>query len=97
LVYEFLSSCPTETYIIISQPGVSATDYSPPLAAPHLRHLLNKTEKTVSVTVAIPEVAGDIDAHAITRYLEDKCKAEILKADAASMASSWQATVKDFG
>ncbi|QDS72891.1 hypothetical protein FKW77_007639 [Venturia effusa] len=83
-IYEFLSKCPTETYIIVSQPGVSATDYSPRLSAPHLRHLLNRTEKTVSATVTIPEVAGDIDAHAITRYLEDHCAAEILKADAAT-------------
>ncbi|RDI79526.1 hypothetical protein Vi05172_g10350 [Venturia inaequalis] len=83
-IHNFLSSCPTETYIIVSQPGVSATDYSPRFSAPHLRHLLNKTEKTGPSTVTIPEVAGDIDAHAITRYLEDQCAAEILKADAAT-------------
>jgi hypothetical protein len=55
---------------------------------------LNKTEKTISATVAIPEVAGDIDAHAITGYLEDKCKAEILRADAASTNTLWQAAIR---
>ncbi|TID27656.1 hypothetical protein E6O75_ATG00423 [Venturia nashicola] len=83
-IYHFLSLCPAATYIIVSQPGVSATDYSPRLSAPHLRHLLNRTEKTGPVTVTVPEVVGNIDAHRITRYLEDQCSAEILKADAAT-------------
>jgi hypothetical protein len=35
----------------------------------------------------IPEVAGDMDAHAIAKSLEEKCNAEVLKADAASMGT----------
>jgi hypothetical protein len=69
----------------VSQPGVSAVDYSAKLSSPHLRHWLNKTEKHVHSTLVIPEVSGDMDAHAISKSLEDKCKAEVLKADAASM------------
>jgi G3E family GTPase len=63
---------------------VSAADYSAKLSAPHLRQWLNRTEKHISSTVTIPEVVGDMDAHAISKSLEEMCKAEVLKADAAS-------------
>jgi hypothetical protein len=45
---------------------------------------MNRTERHISSTVMIPEVAGDVDANAISKSLEDRCKAEVLKADAAS-------------
>ncbi|KAF2429849.1 BIG1-domain-containing protein [Tothia fuscella] len=79
-----LDKCPSDTYIIVSQPGVTATDYSAKLSSPHLGHWLNRTEKQVHSTLIVPEVAGDLDAHAISKSLEDKCKAEVLKADAAT-------------
>jgi len=83
-IYESLASCPSDTYIIVSQPEVSAKDYSGKLAAPHLRQWLNKTEKQISSTLAIPEVAGDLDAHSISQRLEQACKAEVLRVDAST-------------
>ena len=73
---------------MVSQPGVSTVDYSAKHSSPHLRQWLNKTEKQISSTVTIPEVAGDLDAQAISKQLEERCKAEVVKADVASTDNS---------
>jgi hypothetical protein len=79
-VSQALSKCPSDTYIIISQPGVVAADFSNGLSTPNLKHYLNKTDAWV-----VPEVAGVLDAASIEKEVEERCKADVLRIDATSM------------
>jgi hypothetical protein len=83
-VSQALLSCPSDTYIIISQPGVSASDFSAGESSPNLRQYLNKTAG-VAETWTVAEVAGVLDAKSIEKQVEEKCKADVLRIDATSM------------
>ncbi|KIW01366.1 uncharacterized protein PV09_07135 [Verruconis gallopava] len=80
-----LSSCPSDTYIIIAQPGVSASDFSAGSSSPNLRQYLNKTAGIVETWV-VPEVAGLLDARSLERQVQERCKADVLRIDATTGA-----------
>jgi len=82
-VSKALSSCPSDTYIVISQPGVAASDYTVGTSSPNLRHYLNKTNG-VQETWVIPEVAGVLDARSIEKQVEEQCQADVLRIDATT-------------
>jgi hypothetical protein len=76
-IAEALTSCPSNHYIIVSQPGVSAADYRSIKRASVLR----KDSKTA---VSIPDVIGAIDTEYWERTLQAKCDAEVLHIDAST-------------
>lgn len=80
-----MSSCPSDTYIIISQPGIAASDFAASTSSPNLRHYLNKTNG-VQESWVTPEVAGVLDAKSIEKQVEEQCKADVLRIDATSMS-----------
>lgn len=83
-----LDNCPSDTYIIISQPDVSASDYTSKSTA-HLRQLLNKTGSEIPSTWIVPEVIGEVDSEKLVQHLQTKCGADLLKVDASSMIKHW--------
>lgn len=72
-VLKALEHCPTKSYVVIEQRGVSAADYADGRAAPQLSKYMAGKHAEVKSTVAIPDIVGNIDTTAITRHLVSKC------------------------
>jgi hypothetical protein len=83
-IEEILSSCPSEAYIIVTQPAVSARDFGSRSAAPHLRNALNGTDGPLKTSIVVPEVYGLVDVQSVISMLGEKCGARLVSADAAS-------------
>ncbi|KAL8660174.1 MAG: hypothetical protein Q9202_006770 [Teloschistes flavicans] len=79
-----LSHCPSDTYIIISQPGVHAEDYSDRYAAPHLRKKIQAEDKRIRSVATVTDVLGDIRADDLVSAIEEKCSAALLRVDAST-------------
>jgi hypothetical protein len=79
-----LSSCPSDAYIIVTQPAVSARDFGSRSAAPHLRNALNGTDGPLKTSIVVPEVYGLVDALSVISLLGEKCGTRLVSADAAS-------------
>ena len=79
-----LESCTSDTYIIVSQPGVSVADYSGLGTAPHLRRNILGDDLTIRSSLTVNEVLGQIDVDGLSRVVQDKCEAGHLRIDASS-------------
>ncbi|KAE8442647.1 hypothetical protein EG329_003004 [Mollisiaceae sp. DMI_Dod_QoI] len=81
---KFLSSCPSEIYYVVSQPGVSFTDLSS--SAVHLKKALSNPG--VQARYTIGEVVGlnATDADELEAYIQNQCGAK--KADVSNVASA---------
>lgn len=86
-ILKSLVDCPTDVYIVISQPEVWAKDFQHRTAAPHLRKRVNLIEDGIMSTVTIPDVVGSIDLTTVRSYLEKQCKATTQSIDATSKSS----------
>ena len=90
-IEEQLSACSSDTYILVSQPGVNAADFKTASAAPHLRRYMagGEGEEAQSPTANfhIPDVLGHFDLVRAESYLERMCGAEIMTVDASSKSS----------
>ncbi|KAF1815993.1 BIG1-domain-containing protein [Eremomyces bilateralis CBS 781.70] len=74
---DVLSTCPSDTYILISQPGTSPLDFTDGDATPHLRKLLQKDTDRVRSSATIPNVLGSVDVNELAQWLSQKCHARI--------------------
>ncbi|KAL9022559.1 MAG: hypothetical protein Q9185_000269 [Variospora sp. 1 TL-2023] len=83
-IISLLSSCLSDTYIIVTQPGVHADDYSDRYAAPHLRRKVQSEDETIQSAVSVTDVLVSVDTGAIARSLEEGCGAALLKIDAST-------------
>ncbi|EOA80977.1 uncharacterized protein SETTUDRAFT_174633 [Exserohilum turcica Et28A] len=72
-VLKALAHCPTKSYVVIEQRGVAAADYADGRAAPQLSKYMAGDHPQVKSTVAIPDIAGNVDTTAITEHLISKC------------------------
>jgi hypothetical protein len=72
-VLKALEHCPTKSYVVVEQRGVSAADYVDGRAAPQLSRYMAGQHAEVKSTVAIPDIVGHVDAAAITEHLVSKC------------------------
>ncbi|KAL9581003.1 MAG: hypothetical protein Q9203_006072 [Teloschistes exilis] len=82
-----LSNCPSDTYVVVSQPGVHAEDYSDRYAASHLRKKIQAEDKRIRSVATVTDVLGDINADTLVRAIEEKCGAALLRVDASSSSS----------
>lgn len=82
-----LQKCPSDVYIIISQPSVNALDFQDPFSAPHLRQRLSGDDTNIRSSLIVSEVVGRFDAANITRTLQDRCGARLLEIDGSSKSS----------
>ncbi|KAI0397263.1 BIG1-domain-containing protein [Xylariaceae sp. FL0594] len=66
---KLLSSCPTDHYLLVSQPNLNAAHLSSPATVPNLSKSLNQAASSYSIA----EVAGDVDLKSIAAYIQEKC------------------------
>ncbi|KAI1106124.1 BIG1-domain-containing protein [Jackrogersella minutella] len=65
-----LSGCPTDRYLIVSQPNLNAGDLSAKDAVPNLRRSMEKAETRYTVA----EVAGQLNMKEISAYIQSSCE-----------------------
>ncbi|KAH7062089.1 BIG/ATPase V1 complex, subunit S1 [Macrophomina phaseolina] len=82
-VENLLHGCPSESYVVVNQPGVSPTDFDNKWSAPWLRSRFQNTEAGVS-TGSINEVVGGTNAEDVAQHIEKQCKATRMNVDASS-------------
>lgn len=68
-----LKGCPTRSYILIEQQGVSSADFLDGRNAPQLSAYMSGKHAKVKTTYAMPEVAGQVDSAAILAQLHAEC------------------------
>ncbi|KAJ5902302.1 BIG/ATPase V1 complex subunit S1 [Penicillium taxi] len=79
-----LSSCPSDYYVVVSQPGVHSSDFSTRKSAPRLGTKMLGKDKSIRSKMSVTEVSGLVDDRQIKRLLEDKCKAQTTSINGAS-------------
>jgi hypothetical protein len=72
-VLEALKDCPTQSYVVIKQLGVSSADYVDGRSAPSLSQYMGGMRPAVTTTFAVPDVIGEVDADSIVSHLKSKC------------------------
>ncbi|PGH27870.1 hypothetical protein AJ80_00420 [Polytolypa hystricis UAMH7299] len=88
-----LPACPSDIYILVSQPGVHASDYITRKSAPRLRERVLRKDSAVVSVAAVGEVAsGVVDADEVRALLEEKCGAEtvVVDVEASSIPKSFE-------
>lgn len=83
-----LSKCPSDTYIVVRQPGVRAEDYEDRYAAPHLRKKIHGEDDRIRSSMSVTDVLGDVNTAPIITAIERNCGAALSKIDAASSSFS---------
>lgn len=80
-----LGACPSDYYVIASQPGVHSSDYASGKAAPRLRaKMIPGQDQAVKSRMAVNEVAGVLEASQVRDIVQRNCGAESTVIDAAS-------------
>lgn len=87
-INEALQKCPSDTYVIVSQPAVNAADYHDPEAAPRLGRNIRGENKNIRSSMTVSDVLGALDVESVSRHLQEKCGAEVVRIDASSKLSS---------
>ncbi|THW67921.1 BIG1-domain-containing protein [Aureobasidium pullulans] len=60
-----LQNCPSDTYIVVSQPGISTSDLTVSKSTPHLRRRLSGKDDSVKSIMAVKNVVGDVHARVL--------------------------------
>ncbi|KAA6411842.1 MAG: hypothetical protein FRX48_03992 [Lasallia pustulata] len=79
-----LEKCPSDTYIVVSQPGVKAADYDNRFSAPHLRKRIGGDDENARSSFTVADVFGEIDPNGLVRLVEKKCGAGLMSVDAST-------------
>ncbi|PYI10571.1 BIG1-domain-containing protein [Aspergillus sclerotiicarbonarius CBS 121057] len=79
-----LSGCPSDYYVIASQPGVYSTDFAARKSAPRLGAKMTGKDKAIRSKMIVNEVVGVLEAKEIQKLLEKECGAESTVIDASS-------------
>ncbi|KAL4935711.1 hypothetical protein BDV06DRAFT_121134 [Aspergillus oleicola] len=87
-----LKTCPSDYYVIASQPGVHSTDFASSKSAPRLGAKMTGKDKAIQSTMTVNEVAGVLETKQIQKILESECGTETTVIDASSGSYS-----SDFG
>lgn len=79
-----LGHCPSDTYVLVSQAGVSAADYSSKASMPQMRAKMLGRDGRIGSSLSVQAVLGNLDIEAFSRMLQDKCGAALTRIDASS-------------
>ncbi len=79
----FLNGCPSDTYIIVSQPTVHADDLFNSRAIPHLRQAMSN--RNMRTKIGISEMVGQVDPEYLKQYLVSNCQAGFISLDGSSI------------
>jgi hypothetical protein len=81
-VSSILSQCPTDIYIIVSQPGVQASSYASSKTTPALStRMKNGKKQGILSSSSIDEVVGTINVESWHDILEKNCGAQMVEVD----------------
>lgn len=83
-----LEKCPSDTYVIVSQPRANAADFSGARSAPHLRKRISGDDENVKSSFSVSDVLGVVDTDLIQSSMEAKCQAGLMTVDASSRSCS---------
>ncbi|PKY01265.1 BIG1-domain-containing protein [Aspergillus campestris IBT 28561] len=79
-----LRGCPSDYYVLASQPGVHSTDFSKRNAAPRLGAKMTGKDRDIRSKMIVSEVVGALEAKQIQDVLEKECGAETTVVDGSS-------------
>lgn len=79
-----LSLCPSDHYIIVSQEGVGASDYTSRKGTGFWSKLSSKDANRIRSTVSVPEVFGKIDISQWEQTLLERCGGDVWHIDAST-------------
>ncbi|GES63054.1 BIG1-domain-containing protein [Aspergillus terreus] len=79
-----LSACPSDYYVIASQPGVHSSDFAARKSAPRLGAKMTGQDRAIQSTVMVNEVAGVLESKQIQGVLERECGAQTTVIDGSS-------------
>ncbi|MCJ1278889.1 hypothetical protein MMC21_006710 [Puttea exsequens] len=79
-----LTKCTSDTYVIVSQPGVEAADFRDRQSVPHLRIKMLGKDKSVRSSLAVQDVLGKYRADELSRLIQERCDAGHLRIDAST-------------
>ncbi|KZF26851.1 BIG1-domain-containing protein [Xylona heveae TC161] len=78
-----LSRCPSQTYVIASQPGAYAADFAGRQSAPHLRRRISKKDADIASSFSVTDVSGQVNPDALEGFLKMQCGAGSTTVDAS--------------
>lgn len=78
-----LSTCPSDYYVVVYQPGVHSSDFSTRKSAPRLGAKMLGKDSSIRSKMSINEVAGLVQPNDVKSILEEKCKAQTTAVDAS--------------
>ncbi|KAJ5082121.1 hypothetical protein N7532_011164 [Penicillium argentinense] len=79
-----LSTCPSDYYVVVHQPGVHSTDFATRKSAPRLGAKMLGKDKSIRSQMSVNEVAGLMDIKEIKSVLTEKCKAQTTSIDGST-------------
>ncbi|KAJ5938222.1 hypothetical protein N7454_004564 [Penicillium verhagenii] len=79
-----LDTCPSDYYVVVSQPGVHSTDFLTHKSAPRLGAKMLGKDRSIRSKMSVNEVAGVLDAKQIKNFLVEKCNAQTTAIDGSS-------------
>ena len=89
-----LSQCPTDIYVVVSQPGVKPSSYASGKTTPALStRIRNGQQHGILSSSTIDEVVGKLDVESWHNILEKDCGAQIVEVDAAMGIPTQQKTM----
>ncbi|KAG9639575.1 BIG1-domain-containing protein, partial [Aureobasidium melanogenum] len=68
-----IKGCPSNTYVVVSQPGISTNDLTVSKSTPHLRRRLSGKDDNVKSIFAARNVVGDVDGMALVASITREC------------------------
>lgn len=83
LATDILSSCPTDRYLIVTQPNLHASHLRSAASAPRLQHTLKSAQVVSSVSVA--EVAGALDVKSLSKLIKESCGSKKASVDEVTL------------
>jgi len=84
----FLSSCPSDLYIIIQQRALAASDFSTPGAVPHLRAAISDPRVRASYSVADVIYEGGDMVEELAEHIEASCGKNVTRWDQLGLPST---------
>ncbi|KAJ5327767.1 BIG/ATPase V1 complex subunit S1 [Penicillium brevicompactum] len=87
-----LSTCPSDYYVVVYQPGAHASDFATRKSAPRLGAKMLGKDSSIRSKMSIDEVAGLVEPKQVKALLETKCKAQttVIDGSSASYPSSFE-------
>ncbi|KAI1335199.1 ER protein BIG1 [Xylariaceae sp. FL0016] len=82
---QLLAACPTDRYLLVSQPNLNHAHLTSVAAAPNLVFAMNRAETRWGVS----EVAGELDLSLVRDYIMEKCGVESNAIDEVGLEPVW--------